>query len=396
MSDAPKEPRATPPHGSDDRRARRSAMVMVGLRMMVHDTFKSSGTVFGVVFAVVLAVQQLGILFGLLAKNTMFVENADADVWVVPPAIEFFQAGQLIPSAALNEARVIPGVSEAAPLIVANASVLRPEGGTEAVTLIGTAAPYEIGGPWNVVAGETEALAQPDTMIFEYAQRESLGYLTLASEPEVSGRRVRVGGFTWGLQAFAPSYAFADIDLAREITGVPEGAIHFVLARVEPGVDPDEVAAELARRVPEAEVLTSDAFTSRIVRSLLVNQLGITFGTSTIFALVVGVVIVSLTMFSWVTDNLRQFGTLKALGCENRDLSRLVLVQAVTYGLVGSFVGLGVATWLAELVRSPQLSVVIPAWLILITPAVMVALCMVASSLALGRIRRLEPGMVFR
>ncbi len=397
MTDARTDPgsRAAPRYRAEYRE-RRGAMVTVGLRMMLHDKFKFAGTVFGVVFAVVLSVQQLGILFGLLAKNTMFVDSADADIWIVPPETELFQAGQLIPESALHEARVTPGVDGAAPLVVTGADVLRPEGGSEAITLIGAAAPYDLGGPWNIVAGERSALAQPDTMFFEYSQRHSLGGLTMASEPEVSGRQVRVGGFTWGLQAFAPSYAFADLDLAREIADLPEAKIHFGLARVSEGHDPDAVAADLARRLPNVEVRTADEYSSSIVRSLLFNQLGITFGTSTAFGLIVGIVIVALTMFSAVIDNLRQFGTLKALGCENRDLTSLVLVQAVAYGLVGSFVGLGVVAWLAELIRAPQLGVVIPAWLVLLTPVVMVGLCMLASTLALGRIRRLEPGMVFR
>jgi putative ABC transport system permease protein len=385
--------------GSTDRaagRARRGAMVMVGLRMMLHDRLKMAGTVFGVVFAVVLSVQQLGILFGLLAKNTMVVENAGAEVWIVPPGTEFFQSGQLIPEWALSEARVTPGVRDAVPLIVTTASVLKPEGGTEPVTLIGAQAPYDVGGPWNIVAGSRQNLGQPDTMFFEYSQRHSLGGLTLSSMPEVNGRRVHVAGFTWGLQAFAPSYAFADIDLARELAQLPESKVHFVLARVDAGADPEAVAAELSTRVPVAEVRTAEEFSSSIVSSLLRDQLGITFGTSTIFGLVVGIVIVALAMFSSVIDNLRQFGTLKALGAENRDLTRLVLVQAVSYGLVGSFIGLGVVAWLAELIRSPQLGVVIPAWLVLIVPVVMVGLCMFASILALRRIRRLEPGMVFR
>ena len=379
-----------------DRRERRRAMVTVGLRMLVHDKLKSAGTVFGVVFAVVLTVQQLGILIGLLSKNTMFVDNADADIWIVPPGTEAFQAGQLIPGSAVDEARVTAGVRRTAPLIVSTASVLRPDGGLEAVTLVGAEAPYDLGGPWNIVAGERRDLARPDAMFFEYAQRESLGFLTMESEPEVAGRRVRVAGFTWGLQAFAPSYAFADLDLALELSRTPVGKVHYVLARVDEGRDASAVAAELAPRIPHVEVLTSDQFSARIMRSLLTTQLGITFATSTAFALLVGIIIVALTMFSWVTDNLRQFGTLKALGCENSDLTRLVLVQAVAYGLVGSFLGLGVATWLAELIRSPQLGVVIPPWLVLVTPLAMIGLCIAGSTLSLGRIRRLEPGMVFR
>ena len=50
--------------------SRLRATVSLALRMMFHDKAKLIGTTLGVVFAVVLSAQQLGILFGLLQKNT--------------------------------------------------------------------------------------------------------------------------------------------------------------------------------------------------------------------------------------------------------------------------------------------------------------------------------------
>ena len=58
--------------------------------------------------------------------------------------------------------------------------------------------------------------------------------------------------------------------------------------------------------------------------------------------------------------------------------------------------GLGVVAGAAEGIRSANLGLVIPWWLVALTPAVMVMLCMLASLLALWRVARLEPGMVFR
>ena len=61
------------------------AMIRVGLRMMVHDKLKMLGTLVGVVFAVLLSNQQAGTFLGLIQKNTMFIDNAGADMWIVPP-----------------------------------------------------------------------------------------------------------------------------------------------------------------------------------------------------------------------------------------------------------------------------------------------------------------------
>ena len=79
-----------------------------------------------------------------------------------------------------------------------------------------------------------------------------------------------------------------------------------------------------------------------------------------------------------------------------RDLARLLLVQSVLFALAGSLIGLTLVTRMSEAIRSPQLALVLPPWLFAGTSVLMVLMCMAASSLALLRVRRVEPGMVFR
>ena len=133
-------------------------MMMVGLKMMFHDRSKLIGTLLGVVFATVLVNQQLGVLMGLLNKNTMFVENAGADIWIVPPGMEALTGGTRMSMMTLTQARVVPGVAWAEPLAFGTASMSLPSGGSEAVTLVGTRLTHYGGGPWNLVAGDAEAL----------------------------------------------------------------------------------------------------------------------------------------------------------------------------------------------------------------------------------------------
>ncbi len=376
----------------------RRAMVMmrVGITMMLKDRARFVGTVAGVVFAVVLAAQQLGIMFGLLQKNTMFVDSAAADIWIAPPGTELFQPGQRVPASTIDLARTTPGVHLASPLVVGGGTIKKPDGGNEGITLIGTDTSTWLGGPWNMVAGAREAILQPDTMIFETADREKFGGLNLESIREVSGHLVHVGGFTWGLIPFGPSYAFAEIDAARDMLGAASNRVDYVLVTVEPGMQTEEVVSRLKARMPDLKIISGPDFHTAIVTNLLKNQLGMSFGLSTSFGLIIGLVIVALSMFSSVIDNLREFGTLKAIGCTNRDLTALVLAQSVAYAVVGSLVGLFLVTRMAAGIRSARLVVITPAWLTGLVPIVMLVLCLLAAVLALYRVRKLEPGMVFR
>lgn len=376
--------------------ARLIAMARVGLRMMFHDRLKLLGTVAGVVFAVVLAVQQLAILVGLLQRNTMFVDNAGADLWLAPPSTDTLQPGDTLTTSVLSRARTTPGVALAVPLVYAGATIKKSDGGSEPVTLIGTELPALLGGPWNIVAGDPAQLSYPDTLFFEDSERDTYGGINLNSVREVNGYNMRVGGFTWGLLPFGPAYAFGEVDLVRTLVRLPSDRMNYVLVKVRDGEGLQEAKAALAARVPEVKVLTRQEFSRAIVSSVLRQQLGLSFGVSTCFGLVIGFVIVSLSMFSSVLDNLREFGTLKAMGCTNTDLTGLLVVQSVGYALLGSFVGLGVVTFMTEGIRGPKLVPLVPNVVIACVPAVMLTLCALASGLALLRIRKIEPGMVFR
>ncbi len=373
------------------------AMGRVGLAMMFHDRLKLVATLAGVFFAVVLADQQAGIFLGLIQKSTMFVAHAGADIWIAPAETVQLQPGKTIPEAALDVARSTSGVAWADPILFGIASVMRPNGGTSEVSLVGTQGPRYAGGPWNLVAGSLRALDLPDAVIFEDSERATLGDLNLGSVRELNGHRIRAAGFTWGLLPFAPPYAFARADLARPLLHIPEGRHSFVLVGLAPGADAQAVAAALQRQLPETRVLTRSAFErSTIIYMLTRTALGVSMGVSTLFGLFIGFVTVSLSMFSSVVDRLREFGTLKALGATNSDLARLLAVQALAFAAIGTIVGLAVLLESASLLRSPSLAAYIPPAVVIATVFVMVALCVCAAMVSLIRLRKLEPGMVFR
>lgn len=369
----------------------------IGVRMMFHDRLKLIGTLFGVVFAVVLGNFQVGTFLALVFKNRMFVESAQVDVWITPPGTRQFQGGSPLTDTQLNRARSTPGVAWAEPLVLQTAQLKLPNGGSEPVSLVGARAPRFAGGPWNLVAGDTQALLQPDAVIFEDADREKLGGLNLGSVRELAGHNVQAVGFTWGLLPFAPGYAFAEQTLAREILMIPEGQHTFLVVKVAEGVDPVVVRERLQAALPDTRVMTRDEYLAEILEYILTaTQIGFSFGTSTFMGLLVGLITVALTMFSSVVDKMRQFGTIKAIGATTSDLARLLFVQAIVYGVVGSLIGLGVMAAMVQGIRNAQLTPILPTEAIGITFVLMIGTCLLASLLALLRLRRLEPAMVFR
>lgn len=381
---------AQPIHSRPGMWTRWRIMGSMGITLMFHDRLKLVGTLFGVVFAVVLGNFQAGTFMALVYKNVMLVDAAtNVDVWITPPGTQQIVGGKPLTDAQLNFARAMPDVDWAEGLLLQTGSVQLPNGGTEAVSLIGTRAPRFVGGPWNLVAGETQALLQPGAVIFEDSQREKLGGVNLGSVRELSGVKVQAVGFTWGLCPFAPCFAFAEQDLARTILKVKPDQHTFITVGVKPGADPEAVANALQAALPDTKVMTRRRFSDEIIHYLLTGtQIGVSFGMSTFMGLLVGLITVALSMFSSVIDNLRQFGTLKAIGCTNGDLARLLVVQALVYGVVGSVLGLGMVAGMVQGMRNPQLTPIVPNIALVITVGVMVAVCLMASVLALLQIGR--------
>ena len=58
---------------------------------------------------------------------------------------------------------------------------------------------------------------------------------------------------------------------------------------------------------------------------------------------VVGLAISSQTFYSFILENLRNLGALKAMGASDRVLSRMVMLQTLTVGLIGYGCGVGLA-----------------------------------------------------
>jgi putative ABC transport system permease protein len=71
-------------------------------------------------------------------------------------------------------------------------------------------------------------------------------------------------------------------------------------------------------------------------------------------------------------------------------------VQSVLYGSIGSTIGLALVSQMALGIRSAKLTLVMPPQLTFGTFFFMILMCSLASGLALLRLRKVEPAMVFR
>ena len=120
------------------------------------------------------------------------------------------------------------------------------------------------------------------------------------------------------------------------------------------------------------------------------------FATTVILGFIVGCAIAGQTFYSFVLENLKQFGSLKAMGVTNGTIVGMVLLQGCVIGTIGFCLGVGLASLFGVLTQNTQVSFFMP-WQVPVLTAVSVALIVfLASLISVRRVLILEPAAVFQ
>lgn len=106
-----------------------------------------------------------------------------------------------------------------------------------------------------------------------------------------------------------------------------------------------------------------------------------------VIALIVGAVGIVTTLYTSVTERIKEIGTMKAIGAQNNDILALFLVEAVLIGIlgatVGSLAGIGAGYGLSSISFTPGVrssSSIIPVFL----PVDMIKVWLLSVALSIG------------
>ena len=373
-------------------------MIRVAARMLIDEPLKSLGSLIGVMVSVFLMTQQMSLLTGIRARVTSFADLNDVDVWVASAATESIDATGSLPERAVSEAAGTRGVAWAAPVVQGRGDVTRIDGVREQVRLFGVEPPLYAGLPRVLAPGSDPLMLRAPSRIFlNRDDREIFGSPEPGGSIEINGQRAVVAGFLEGMNPHSPYYyMFSNIDDARAFTGFPLDRVTFVAVGVARGESPEAVRDRLQTRMPEVMSFTKKQLHDMELRYFEKRSpVGVVFGMGTALAALIGAGIVGVTLYSSVMDRLREFGTLKAIGASREDLFRILGTQAALFSAAGYPLGL-LAFGVVRHLSGPSVSMPAPIWLLASVAVATVLVCAVASVLAIRRVLRVEPAIVFR
>ncbi|HEV8069731.1 MAG TPA: ABC transporter permease [Planctomycetaceae bacterium] len=380
-------------------------MSWLAWRMLIGDRTKYWGIVFGVAFGSLLIAQQSAIFVGLMRRtSSRIIDVTEADIWVMDKQTLNVDEVRPMPENRLYQVRGVPGVEWAVRLFKGQVVVRTEDGGFRQVFLVGVDDGTLIGTPHELVLGSAESLREPDAIIVDQDGYKLLfpdQPLRLGAAVQMNDRRAVVAGicrvsppFTT-LPVIYTRYSRATVYAPHE-----RNMLSFVLAGANKGTDPAQLCSRIAEQT-SLKAMTSNEFLWFNVGHYLRNTgIPVNFGITVGLGFVVGAAIAGQTFYLFTLENLKQFGSLKAMGVTNSRLIGMVLLQAVAVGVMGFGIGIGLAAAFFETTERLQnvalRGMYLPWQVVAVTGVAVGLIVFLASILSLRRVLVLEPGMVFK
>ena len=378
-------------------------MFHLALKMLMGDRAKYIMLIGGLSFAALLMTQQNAVFQGLLSWTTSHLRNMRAAIWVVEAHVESANETKPLRDTDVNRVRSVAGVDFAAPLFQGVLRAKTANGADKQIMLIGLHGATLFGRPAQMLAGDLELLRLPNTVVIDElgVQRLSEGRprpLGLGDTFEVNDREARVVGICkTERHFFGYPYVFSSYDQALQFAPRQRKMLSAILAQPKPGLS----AAEVARRIAAEtgmRAYTSDEF-AKVTVDYIWKTTGIpvSFLTTIILGFIVGIAVSGQTFYSFVLENLRHLGALKAMGASTWMLARMLLLQAFTVGLIGYGIGIGLAALFGfAVLPGGQPPFLLQPTALLLTAVAVVVICAFAALLGIVKVARLEPAIVFR
>ncbi|HUM67257.1 MAG TPA: ABC transporter permease, partial [Chloroflexota bacterium] len=267
------------------------------------------------------------------------------------------------------------------------------------VLLVGYDPATTFGSPWNIGQGRGLDVGPSSTANSEIlldtwlAQRNGIA---VGDTVDVLGQAFTVVGLTRETASWMSPYVFISLDAAASALGL-NNMVSYHLLRLPEGVNPAAAITIIEREVPGIAALTPAdiaAADQRVLATVMATPLNVMI----FIGVVIGVAVMGLTAYTAVTDQMREYGVLKAIGVGGRRLAWLVTAETLYRAVMGFVVGIGLAYAAAALIMAiwPQFNIVIRPGTVAQAGTLAVLMTILAALLPIYRLNQVDPLLVFK
>jgi len=383
-------------------------MNLFALKMLIGDRAKYLGIIMGLTFASLLITQQAAIFLGLMTRTYSFVtDTPQPDLWIMDPEVQHHADNKPMLDRELYRVRGVEGVAWAVPMFKSFVRLKLPNGAPRQCILVGVDDATLLGLPAEFVSGQPEDLRKSDAVLVNIDDvSDKLGYkddsggrrpVQVGDTLELNDKRgVIAGTFRINKAFFWEPVIYTTYSRALQFSPRERKQMSYVLVKAKPGVDVEQLRKDIESQTGMA-AYSGPAFAWLTAKYILEKTgIAINFGIAVLLGFIVGTAVAGQTFYNFTLDNLRHFGALKALGTGNWTLLRMILVQALSVGLIGYGLGVGGAAFFGKTIENSDLAFYLPWQLLAVTGVAVLAIVIIASLLSIRKVLTLEPAIVFK
>ncbi len=378
-------------------------MLRIAIKFMLYDRPKSIGIIVGIVISIFLIGQQLATLQFITNAMGGLINNANShagEIWVIDNTTKNVNVLSNLDARLVREIRSIKGVQNTFPILVGKASIRLPNRKLVPVTLVGSNGLVFAGGPdtSRIFKGTLKSLIQPNAVTTEYFDTKAWDvHLGIGSPIEINGKNAVVKVITKNVKAFGGHFMYTSAANVRYYCNFPENMVSIITVALKPGADVHTVAERINQTFYGVKAWPVDELRETTVTHLLsATNMGLSFGTLVVFAIITGFFIIGLTMYSAILNRLKDYGTYKAIGATNGYVRKLILIQALLFALIGFLIAMGLLLLFKQGVANAGLFIHFPLWLVAFLLFVTLFISVGGALFAIQRINKVEPASVFR
>lgn len=413
-------------------------MVSLARKNLLEDIPRFVVAQAGIMFAVSLVTIQTGIFNGFTRSTAQLISNSSADILVASESLVHLELTLPIPATNLSQAQGVAGVERAEALIVRSGVWRHSASDISLVRVVGFDPQGQLFMPRNIIQGGASGLGKPYTVIVDASNLRSLSINQVGDVAELGSLPARLVGLTQGNRSIVSNpFIFTSLENANAYANagqttklsckLPSGSeelectntfvppqqrtapaspkklaasdtITYVLIRAAPNQDLQALKRRLEAALPNTRAYTRTELIKK-TRSFWQRRTGIGFilGLGAAVGVIVGGIIVGQILYSSVSDHLREFGTLKAMGASDWTIYGVIVEQALWMAVLGYIPGIvlcfGIGAW----------TFATQGIAILITPATAVAvfgitvsICVGSAIFAIQKVTRVDPAIVFK
>ena len=325
----------------------------------------------GIMFAVSLVTIQNGILTGFIRSSSILIDHSKADFWIASKDMIHLELTMPISLERMTQSQTVEGVERAEAFIFRNARWRDPlENKIHAVTVVGSDPDGKLFSPWNIIQGDANTLKNPYTIMVDESKLNALKIKNIGDIAKLGGLEAKLGGITQGTQSIVSnSFIFTSLKNANAYVNSPvktqtlcqlqnddlqctqsyedqsstqkpvnsppprplnlADPITYVLIKAKPDQDLTQLKQKLKQTLPNDVQVLSREEMSMVMRTFWQKRTGVGFVLSlgAAIGVLVGMVVVGQILYSSVSDHLKEFGTLKAMGASDWVIYGIILEQ---------------------------------------------------------------------